>query len=375
MDFVSLIVHVIFWVLGFLFLFRVSRCRRGKGETSSYPYVSVIIPARNEEKSLPILLTSLRDQDFVPGEIITVVSHSEDRTREIAEQAGVKAILSEPVPEGWVGKSWACHQGAMIARGELLIFLDSDTFLERDGLEEIVAACTENDGVVSIQPYHRTKRLYEQLSAFFNIVMMGAMGAFTVMAGHMKPIGFFGPCIGMRKKHYFESGGHSEVRGEVVEDLALGEKFRRQKIPIHCYGGKGTISFRMYPNGIRELIDGWSKGFATGAAKTYPPILLAIVAWIGGGMGVTIYFVEALSDVNTFYILTWASLYLGYVAQIYWMLSRIGRFKFYTAVLYPLSLLFFLIVFLRSFFVIFIRRSVRWKGMTINLKKDKTLVE
>jgi len=374
-DFVSLIVHVIFWVLGFLFLFRVSRCRRGKGETSSYPYVSVIIPARNEEKSLPILLTSLRDQDFVPGEIITVVSHSEDRTREIAEQAGVKAILSEPVPEGWVGKSWACHQGAMIARGELLIFLDSDTFLERDGLEEIVAACTENDGVVSIQPYHRTKRLYEQLSAFFNIVMMGAMGAFTVMAGHMKPIGFFGPCIGMRKKHYFESGGHSEVRGEVVEDLALGEKFRRQKIPIHCYGGKGTISFRMYPNGIRELIDGWSKGFATGAAKTYPPILLAIVAWIGGGMGVTIYFVEALSDVNTFYILTWASLYLGYVAQIYWMLSRIGRFKFYTAVLYPLSLLFFLIVFLRSFFVIFIRRSVRWKGMTINLKKDKTLVE
>lgn len=88
-------------------------------------------------------------------------------------------------------------------------------------------------------------------------------------------------------------------------------------------------------------------------------------------MGATIYFVEALFDVNTFYILTWASLYLGYVAQIYWMLSRIGRFKFYTAVLYPLSLLFFLIIFLRSFFVIFIRRSVRWKGVTISVKKDK----
>ena len=201
MDFINLIIHVVFWVLGFLFLFRIPHCERGKRETSSYPYVSVIIPARNEEKSLPILLTSLRDQDFVPGEIITVVSHSEDRTREIAEQAGVKTILSEPVPEGWVGKSWACHQGAMIAKGELLIFLDSDTFLEKDGLERIVVACTENDGVVSIQPYHRTKRLYEQLSAFFNIVMMGAMGAFTVMAGHMKPIGFFGPCIGMRKKH------------------------------------------------------------------------------------------------------------------------------------------------------------------------------
>jgi 4,4'-diaponeurosporenoate glycosyltransferase len=374
-DFIKLIIHVVFWVLGFLFLFRIPHCEIGKGETSSYPYVSVIIPARNEEKSLPILLASLRDQHLVANEVIIVVSQSEDRTREIAEEADVRTIESEPMPEGWVGKSWACYQGALIAKGELLVFLDSDTFLEKDGLEKIVAACTENDGVVSIQPYHRTKRLHEQLSAFFNIVMMGAMGTFTVMASHMKPIGLFGPCIAMRKKHYFESGGHSEVRGEVVEDLALGEKLKRQKIPIHCYGGKGTISFRMYPNGIRELVDGWSKGFAAGAAKTYLPILLAVVAWIGGGMGATIYFIEALFDVNTFYILTWASLYLGYVAQIYWMLCRIGTFKFYTAVFYPVSLLFFLIIFLRSFFVIFIRRSVRWKGVTISLQKDKALEE
>jgi 4,4'-diaponeurosporenoate glycosyltransferase len=374
-DFINLIIHVVFWVLGFLFLFRIPHCETGKGETSSYPYVSVIIPARNEEKSLPILLASLRDQHLVANEVIIVVSQSEDRTREIAEEADVRTIESEPMPEGWVGKSWACYQGALIAKGELLVFLDSDTFLEKDGLEKIVAACTENGGVVSIQPYHRTKRLHEQLSAFFNIVMMGAMGTFTVMASHMKPIGLFGPCIAMRKKHYFESGGHSEVRGEVVEDLALGEKLKRQKIPIHCYGGKGTISFRMYPNGIRELIDGWSKGFAAGATKTYLPILLAVVAWIGGGMGATIYFIEALFDVNTFYILTWASLYLGYVAQIYWMLCRIGTFKFYTAVFYPVSLLFFLIIFLRSFFVIFIRRSVRWKGVTISLQKDKALEE
>jgi len=370
-DFVSLIVHVTFWVLGFIFLFRIPRCRRGKGEANSYPSVSIIIPARNEEKSLPLLLASLRDQDFVPAEIITVVSQSEDRTWEIAEQAGVRTIESEPVPEGWVGKSWACYQGAIVAKGEILIFLDSDTFLEEDGLEKIVTTCMENDGVISIQPYHRTKRVYEQLSAFFNIVMMGAMGPFTVMANRIKPIGFFGPCIAVRNKYYFESGGHGEVRGAVVEDLALGETFKIQRIPIHCYGGKGTISFRMYPNGMRELVDGWSKGFATGAAKTYIPILLAIVAWIGGGIAATRYFIEALLNVNTLYILMWASVYLGYVAQIYWMLYRIGTFKFYTAVFYPVSLIFFLIIFLRSFFVIFIRRSVRWKGVTISVKKDK----
>ncbi len=368
MDITDLIIQTVFWFLGFLFLLRIPRCKESSGETQSYPSVSIIIPARNEEKSLPILLASLRDQSYRADEIIVVVGQSEDRTKEIAEREGVRTIQSEPLPKGWVGKPWACYQGAQVARGEILIFLDSDTFLEKDGLKKVVETCMERDGIVSIQPYHKTKRLYEQLSAFFNIIMMGAMGTFTVMGNRIKPIGLFGPCVVMRKKYYFESGGHREVRSEVVEDLALGERFKRQKVPIHCYGGKKTISFRMYPNGMGELIDGWSKGFATGAIKTYIPILFAIIAWIGGGISATRYFIEALFNTNGLSILISASAYLCYAAQIYWMLFRVGTFKFYTALFYPVSLLFFLTVFLRSVFLIFIRRKVRWKGVTISLK-------
>ena len=361
-----------FWVLGFIFLFRIPRCRRSSGENKSYPSVSVIIPARSEEKSLPILLASLRNQHFTLNEIIVVVSQSEDRTREIAEREGVRTIQSEPLPKGWIGKPWACYQGAIVAKGEILVFMDADTFIEKDGLKKMVETYLEKDGVVSIQPYHKTRRLYEQFSAFFNIIMMGGMGTFTVMGNLIKPIGLFGPCVLMRKKYYFESGGHREVRSEVVEDLALGERLKRQKIPIYCYGGKETISFRMYPNGMGELIDGWSKGFATGAVKTYIPILFAIIVWISGGISATRYVIEALFNMSALSILIWVSVYLCYAAQIYWMLSRVGTFKFYTALFYPVSLLFFLAIFLRSFFLIFIRRSVRWKGMTINLK-DKDL--
>jgi 4,4'-diaponeurosporenoate glycosyltransferase len=189
MDVTNLIIQTAFWALGFFFLFRIPRCRRSSRETQSYPSVSIIIPARNEEKSLPILLASLRDQHFTPDEIIVVVSQSEDRTREIAEREGVRTIQSEPLPKGWVGKPWACYQGAVIAKGETLIFLDADTFIEKDGLKKIVETCMERDGVVSIQPYHKTRRLYEQLSAFFNIIMMGAIGTFTVMGGLIRPIG------------------------------------------------------------------------------------------------------------------------------------------------------------------------------------------
>jgi len=221
---------------------------------------------------------------------------------------------------------------------------------------------------VSIQPYHKTIKLYEQLSAFFNIIAMGAMGTFTIFGNLLKPIGLFGPCVMMRKEYYLEIGGHIAVKGEVVEDLALGNKLNKQKIPIYCYSGKGTISFRMYPSGLRELIDGWSKGFATGAVKTYIPILLAIIAWVGGGISATRYVIEAICNMNTFSILVWTLAYLGYAMQIYWMLFRLGTFRFYTAIFYPVSLLFFLAIFLRSFFLIFIKRRVKWKGITIPLK-------
>jgi 4,4'-diaponeurosporenoate glycosyltransferase len=370
MDVMDFIIQTVFWFLGFFFLFRIPHCKKSALKIKSYPSVSIIIPARNEEKSLPVLLDSLKDQDFVPDEIIVVLDRSEDRTKEIAESAGVITIQSEPLPKGWVGKTWACHQGSQAAKGNILIFLDADTCIEKDGLSKIVETCLGSDGVVSIQPYHKTKKLYEQLSAFFNIISRGAMGTFTIFGNLLKPIGLFGPCVVMRKKYYLDIGGHTAVKGEIVEDLALGNKLKKRKIPIYCYGGKGAISFRMYPNGIRELVDGWSKGFATGAIKTHIPLLLAIIAWVGGGMSATIYVVEAVLNINTTAILVWTLTYLGYTIQIYWMLFRLGTFRFYTALFYPVSLIFFLLIFLWSLFMTFIRRRVRWKGTTIPLRNE-----
>ncbi|HUU41318.1 MAG TPA: glycosyltransferase [Desulfatiglandales bacterium] len=159
MDVTNLVIQTIFWSLGFLFLFRIPRCRRSDKKIKSYPSVSIVIPARNEEMSIPILLASLRDQDFIPDEIIVIIDQSEDKTKEIAESEGVITIESKPLPKGWVGKPWACHQGSQAAKGDILIFLDADTCIENDGLRKIVETCLRRDGVVSIQPYHKTKKI------------------------------------------------------------------------------------------------------------------------------------------------------------------------------------------------------------------------
>jgi 4,4'-diaponeurosporenoate glycosyltransferase len=363
------IIHAIFWLFGFSLLFRIPRCTRSHKEDSElHPGVSVVIPARNEANSLPVLLASLRNGDCVPDEIIVVADQCEDRTREVAEGEGVTVIDSEPRPEGWVGKPWACYQGARVAKGDILVFLDADACVEKNGLRDIVDTYLERDGILSVQPYHKTRRLYEQLSMFFNIIMMAAMGPFTVLGDRIKPIGLFGPCVVMRKAYYLQSGGHIPVKGEVVEDLALGETLKKRNLPIHCCGGQGTISFRMYPNGIRELVDGWSKGFATGASRTGIPLLVVIVAWIGSGISATVCAIGAVSGVSNTFIVGWTLAYLAFAVQVQWMAARVGTFKFYTALLFPVSLIFFIMVFFRSIFLVAIKRSVVWKGVAISLK-------
>jgi len=372
MEHKDLIIQTIFWLLGFMFLFRIPHCKKSSKEIKVYPSVSVIILARNEEMSLPILISSIRYQNFRVEEIIVVVGESEDGTQHVAEKEGAKTILSRPLPKGWIGKPWACYQGAQIAKGDILIFLDADTFLGKNGLKKILDSYLESGGVITIQPFHKIRRLYEQFSGFFNIIGMAGMGTFTLLGNVIKPVGLFGPCIVMSKTTYFESGGHVRVKSEVVEDLALGGTLKKQKTSIFCFGGKGTIYFRMYPGGIRELVEGWSKGFATGAVKTYIPVLLAIVLWIGGSITATQHFIVAIITPSMPSILISGLAYFGYAAQIYWMLFRVGNFGFYTALLYPIPLLFFFAVFLRSLFLIFIQRSVTWKGVSINLKHRGT---
>ena len=371
MDIISVdfIVHSALWLLGFLFLFRISTCGGTITKSNRYPSISVIIPSRNEEYTLPNLLQSLRGQLSPEDEVIVVDDHSEDRTKTVAEKSGVKVLESLPTPDGWIGKTWACCQGASMASGEIVVFLDADTELEQNGLKKMIEAYIARDGVLSIQPYHKIGKLYEQFSAYFNLVMMAAIGAFTILGNHIKPIGLFGPVLIMQRQYYVDSGGHEKVKGEILEDVALGFELKKKGLAIHCLGGKDTISFRMYPNGIKELINGWSKGFAKGAGKTSIPVLILIIAWIAGSIGTTGSLIEAIVGTNNVQTAIWGSLYVLYAAQIYWILVRIGNFKFYTALFYPIPLSFFVLVFTFSFVRVFFFRNVKWKGREIDLNR------
>ena len=121
--------------------------------------VSLIIPARNEEHNLPKLLASLGNQQARLHELIVIDDGSTDRTAEIARSHGARVITSEPLPEGWRGKTWACHQGALAASGDLLIFIDADTWFEVGGLDLVIARY--RGGAFSIGPYHAVEKHHD----------------------------------------------------------------------------------------------------------------------------------------------------------------------------------------------------------------------
>lgn len=354
----------VFWLVGFFLLWKIPRCRPAPGHPGP-ARLSVIIPARNEERTLPILLDSLASQEPAADEIVVVDDGSEDATAMVAARHGARVMAAGPKPEDWIGKSWACWKGAQAAAGDVLVFLDADTTLDSRGLAALAAAHRDDGGLVGVQPYHAIRRPYEALAAVFNIVVMAGLNCFSPLGRRLTPAGSFGPCMVCSRAGYFAAGGHAAVKGAIVEDLALGRLFQASGIRVSCYGGRGTISFRMYPDGFRSLVEGFTKNMAIGASGMRKGFRALIVLWLIGATACVVSAAASLLPPLAIFRPLEGIFYSLYAAQMYWMLRRIGSFGPLTALLFPLPLAFFHVVFFRSARLVRGRKTVTWKGRSI----------
>lgn len=358
---ILLAVTIALWFAGWIVLGRIRRCECGESNQPLHAgQLSIIIPARNEEQNLPTLLRSLAAQAIRPREIIVVNDASTDRTAEVAREFGAQVLTSQPLPEGWRGKTWACHQGAQAATGDLLLFLDADTWFEPDGLRRVLSEFqAAGGGVLSVAPHHAVPAFHEQFSAFFNLVMLAGTGAFTLRGDRLAPRGLLGQFMLIERAAYQRVGGHEAVKSRILENFWLAEQLRAAGVPLRCRGGRGVFSFRMYPQGWREVVDGWTKGFASGAGQTPLPILLLIIGWMIGLMTVPLGLAFAGKP------LLWLAAYGLCAAQVSRMLRCVGTFHWSAALLYPVPLIFYFVVFARSVRRSRSKQTVAWKGRQI----------
>ena len=346
--------------------------RLGSGQAQSAAHVSIIIPARNEAVNLPSLLASLVASTVTPGEVIVVDDGSTDDTAAIAAAFGVTIVHAPPPPLGWVGKTWACHLGSVRARRPVLLFLDADTWLAPGGLAAIVAQHQRSNGLLSVQPHHLVRRVYERLSAVFNLVSLMGSGAFGLRVARPMRVAF-GPCLMTSAADYGRVGGHEAVHNQVVEDMALAARYANAALPVTCLLGGDLVAFRMYPLGLRSLVQGWSKNIAAGATRAPVSRVLPTVVWVVAVCAVSAAFLEGL--------VSWASggepplaaatAWAVVTVQIATMLRRIGSFGVATAILFSVPVAFFIVVFVRSMVATALRRPVEWRGRAVVARADR----
>lgn len=324
--------------------------------------VSVIIPARNEAKILPDLLEDLKRQAVQPFEVICVDDESSDDTAAVAAAHGARVITVPERPEGWLGKPWACETGAQAAVGECLLFLDADVRLAPDAMCGLLSAYQAGEGVVSIQPFHRIPKGYEQLALFFNAMQFGANGA---ALPRPRGVGLFGPVILMSRAVFDALGGFVSVRSCIIEDLALGERLREAGIGFRLFAGDGLISFRMYREGFRALVQGWTKNFAEGASKTPLWLFGLVCVWVTGCTSVPFRLILSATRQDWMQLGIQAALYALWGMELSRIATRLGSFRLLTILGYPYPLMVFLWVFLWSWIKKALRLPVYWKGREI----------
>jgi 4,4'-diaponeurosporenoate glycosyltransferase len=329
--------------------------------------VSIIVPTGASASPLPTLLDSLEGLDPAPVEIILVDGGTNDAVGEIARSHGAHLVTAPEPPVGWLAKPWACNVGASGAIGTHLLFLDPDTSLMPDALGRLVAEHSAHDGLVSVEPMLGTDRPHEELVAICAVVTMMGTGAFTPRAAG-RSTAAFGPCLFTSADDYWSVGGHVAVAGEMLDDVRLGQRYRQAGRPVTCFGGGATVSSGT-DGGFGELVAGWSTRLVPRALTTRRVIALGVTLWLVALAAVSLSFLAEVRQWLDGDEFPFAALLLYAVAagEVRWMTRRIGTFRRWTAVVFSLPLLAFLVMLGRSCLEAFRRRSLRRRGRRVTV--------
>lgn len=236
------------------------------------PFLSIVVPARNEAHQVGACVRSLLSQAYPAFEVVVVDDCSTDETaRIVAELAQrdsrLRLVRGAALPQGWVGKPWALQQGVMQTRGDWLLFTDADTVHESAAARTAISyALSERIDAISLLTDQVMESAAERvvLPSILWTIIFGT-GSLATVNDPKKPNALFnGQYIAMSRHAYDEIGGYTAVRGEIAEDLELARRFNAdRRLRMRLVGGSGLVRTRMYRS-FSEIWHGFVKNFALG---------------------------------------------------------------------------------------------------------------
>lgn len=268
--------------------FIILRQARQNKPPEQKPFLSILIPARNEEVNIARCVCSLLAQDYPTFEILILDDQSTDTTPAILSRLAVNeprltVLAGKALPEGWIGKNWACYQLAGQARGELLLFTDADTVYHPHALTILVSTMVgEQADLLTGFPCQEMRTWGERLTVpFFSWAFL----TFTPLAlAYRLRLPFLSGAVGQmllfRRVAYGAFGGHAAVHNQIAEDLSLTRLAKAAGLCWRVTYLSDLISSRMYTNGD-QAIRGFTKNYFAAFDNRLLPYGFVFL-WLGG---------------------------------------------------------------------------------------------
>ncbi|WP_295767322.1 glycosyltransferase family 2 protein [uncultured Mucilaginibacter sp.] len=323
--------------------------------------VSILIPARNEENNIITLLKSIEQQEYTNYEVIVLDDDSTDRTFELCEQFAAnhpkfRVVKGRALPQGWLGKNFACHQLAKLARGRFLLFLDADEKVYDDLINSAV---------------HRIKAKNLALFSLFTNQEMLSLGEYcTVPLMHylllnLLPVRLIyisknpsfaaasGQFMMFNADTYRQNQWHEVVKDRVVEDVELMKYIKAAKYKGESLLANGLITCRMYTN-YTDAVKGFSKNFLAPFNYSIIGFIFYLLFVIGGPLVI-------ISTLNLPLIIFMCGLII--LSRMMISLSS-GQNAIYNILLHPIQMLTLLIIGINAIQTHLTRKTV-WKGRNV----------
>jgi chlorobactene glucosyltransferase len=327
-------------------------------DRTSGPFVSVVIPARNEERSLGDTVAAMLAQTYRDIELIVIDDQSTDRTPEILasfDDPRLIVIHGEETPAGWLGKPWALEQGSRRARGELLLFVDADIHYEPKAVASMVDGLEASGAsMLAVLPHIEMRTLGEQVSMMM-LPFIAWAGLPLWLGNRWNAVALaLGGGVGnfVRRGDYDAIGGHTVLHNAVVDDVGLARQFRARGFRTTHVITDDLISARIY-HGLREVVFGFEKN------------IFAILGsvWAAGVMAILMVWIHLMPFVFALLGRPVSIAIVAICTLIRLMIAIRGRYSLLNAIfLHVPMVLVWLYILLQSTWMTVRRQEIHWRG-------------
>lgn len=258
--------------------------KSGSNKIKNQDLVSVLVPARNEEKNILKCLQGILKQDYKNIEVIVLDDNSTDNTANLVSSVQsdkIKLIKGKELQNGWLGKNWACYQLAQNAVGNYLLFIDADVEVKSEVISSAVAEMNEsNASLISIFPTQIIKSIGEHLIVpLMNWLLLTFLPLKFVYSLNNKAfVAANGQFMLWKRDDYFRIGNHEIVKDKVVEDMELARVIKNKNLKVKTLLGGNLVYCKMY-NSFKEAYTGFQKNFYPGFSVS-PVFFILIISFL-----------------------------------------------------------------------------------------------